>query len=318
MENKNNRFKYPFVSIIFPNFNGRNDTLECIDSLGNLDYPKDKLEIIITDNGSNDGSQIAIKEKFKKISNLGWYKLLLLENKENKGAVEAYNRAIKNAYDRYDYVWKLDNDVVLDSKSLFYLINLSESDKKIGVTGSKDYYNDERHTIWSAGGKVSYFRGSVRNIGVDEEDKKQYDDIKDVDYVGGCSLLIKKGVINRIGLLDKNYFVYFDETDWCIETAKAGYRVIYQPKSIVYHKVSRTTKPNSPFYIYYFTRNNLYFMKKQAKWYHWLVFIPYYVVKSLIYLIYWRIKGLDKHSERSKMFFRSVSDFLNNKMEKQI
>lgn len=318
MENQNKKNKYPFVSIIFPNFNGKNDTLECIDSLCYLDYPKDKLEVIITDNGSNDGSQVAIKEKFKNISNFGWHKLLLLENKENKGAVEAYNRAIKNAHSNFNYIWKLDNDVILDNKSLINLVNLAEKNSKIGILGSKDYYNDEKNIIWSAGGKVSYFRGSVKNIGVDEKDNGQYEEMKDTDYVGGCSLLIKKEVINKIGLLDKNYFVYFDETDWCIKASQANYRVVYQPKSIVYHKVSRTTKPNSPFYIYYFTRNNLYFMKKHAKWYHWLVFIPYYIAKSLIYLTYWKIKGLDKNFERSKIFFKGISDFLYNKMEKQI
>ncbi len=113
-----NNEHFPFVSVVFPNRNGKDDTLECLNSLRKLEYPKNRLEIIISDNGSTDGSQKAIKELFSTMKNERWYNLKLIENKQNLGPCVARNKGIEKANKRYKYIWLMDNDIVRNIKHI--------------------------------------------------------------------------------------------------------------------------------------------------------------------------------------------------------
>lgn len=258
---------YPFVSIIFPNWNGKKDTLECLDSLRKLNYPKSRMEIIITDNGSTDSSQAAITEKYGEMEDERWHNLKLIEIGENIGAPAAYNRGIQQANRNYDYIWKLDNDVVVDPNALVKLVKVGEINERIGGIGPyiKNYYLP--NVSIKQGMNISLWTGNRAILS------------KGHDYASGCSLLIRESVISKIGLLDETYFVYWDDTDFCLRMLRDDYGIQLVRKSIVYHKVSQTTNNiSSVFPLYYMTRNRFIIIGKFSNSLQKIFFIFWYVL----------------------------------------
>jgi len=191
-----------------------------------------------------------------------WHNLKLIKISYNIGAPAALNKAAKAATLDYDYLWKLDNDVVIDQNSLIHLVQTGQEKESIGMIAGTNYYFDEKQTIWGIGGMMDYNFGIARNVGKNQKDTNQYKRSENFDYLPGCALLVKKSVVEKIGLLDEKYFVYYDETDWNIRAKKAGFDLVYPPKAKIWHKASRTTQEGSIFKNYYLTRNKLLFLQK--------------------------------------------------------
>lgn len=248
---------YPKVLVIILNRNGKDDTLECLQSFKEIDYPN--YEIVVVDNGSSDGSQRIIKEKFPYVE--------LIENRENLGFSRGNNVAIRYALrKKVDYVLLLNNDTVVHRHLLKELVEVAEISTKIGIVGPKIYYYDNPKTIWFAGGLINLKRGTVRHIGKNENDIGQFDEVKEVDYVTGCALMIKREVIEKIGLLDEDYSpIYYEDTDWGIKAMKKGYKCVYVPKAKLWHKVSSTMggEMSAP-EMYLMTRNLILFVRKHG------------------------------------------------------
>ena len=236
-KNMQDKRLYPKVSIIILNWNGLEDTVECLESLKDIDYPN--YEIIVVDNGSTDGSCDFLKANFPYVR--------LIENNENLGFAEGNNCGIRQASGKY--VLLLNNDVVVDRYFLKELVNVAESDPAIGAVGAVAYYYDDPQRIWQAAGMISWNRGRIRIVGRNEVDEGQFNEVTEVDYVPGCSMLVRRELFERVGYLDPKYFVYYDETDWCIRAQRAGYRVLYAPRAKVWHKVSASSKEGSGFYV---------------------------------------------------------------------
>jgi GT2 family glycosyltransferase len=224
----------PKVTIVIVNWNGWEDTIECLESLYRIDYPN--YEIIVVDNHSHDDSVKRIKDYTE------GKELTVIENEENYGFAEGNNIGIKYALKYLDpeYILLLNNDTVVDKDFLKELINAGEKNTHIGILGPKIYYYDKTDVIWSAGCRISWKFGRGIQIGTGEVDKGQYDDQKEVEYVSGSAFLIKTEVIDEIGLMDKNYFLYFEESDWTLRANQAGYKSLYVPAAKIRHKVSRS------------------------------------------------------------------------------
>ncbi len=271
--------QYPVVSAIVLNWNGKEDTLECLDSLRKLDYPKDRIEIIVSDNGSTDGSQEAIKKKFEEMKNEGWKKLELVENGVNLGVPAAYNRAWKKVGKDAKYIFKLDNDVVLKNDVLNILVDRMESNSEIGVISPRIvYYSDPKITAHGAG-FIQWWRGKPfwRDSQV----------LVKCDFVMGCASLIRREAIEKLGrFLDERFFVYWDDTDLCLELRKIGYFTYYEPSTYVAHKVSRTTGYESPFRVYYMSRNKVLFMRKHASLVNKLLFCVIHIFWMPVYIVW--------------------------------
>ena len=241
------------VSIVILNWNGLKDTKECLESLKDIDYPN--CEIIVVDNGSTDGSCEFLKANFPYVR--------LIENETNLGVPEGNNCGIREA--RGKYVLLLNNDVVVDRYFLKELVNVAESDPQVGAVGAAVYYYDDPGTIWVAGAMISWNSGGIRIVGRDEVDEGQFNEVTEVDYVPSCSMLVRRELFERVGYFDPKYFVYYDETDWCIRAQRAGNKVMCNTKAKIWHKVSATSgKEGSQFSIYFRTRNRFRFMKKLA------------------------------------------------------
>ena len=258
----------PKVVIVILNWNGKRVTAECLESLMKIDYCNYK--ILLVDNGSTDGSQEYFRGRYPGIE--------LVENGENLGFTEGSNVGIRRAMDcQADYVLLLNNDTITHERFLSELVRVAEYDSGLGFVGPKIYFCDchgQRDIIACAGGHINLWIGKARNIGVHEKDTGQYEDTKIVDWMPGTCLLVRRDVIQRIGLLDSTFFAYMEEIDWCVRGRHAGYASAFVPKAKIWHKVSASG--DALRYRYYLTRNQFWLMKKHASGKQYLSFLVYY------------------------------------------
>ncbi|MBU2037230.1 glycosyltransferase family 2 protein [Patescibacteria group bacterium] len=243
----------PKVFIIIINFNGWSDTKECLESLGQVDY--DNFEVILLDNASKGDYRLPTTDYR--------FKIQTIYNKENLGFAGANNQGIKLALEnKADYVLLLNNDTTVDSDFLSKLVEEAENDESAGIVGPLISFYDDRNKIWSAGGKITNHSTRGELIAYQEIDEGEYQVAEQVDYISGTCLLIKVEVIKKIGLISEDYFLYYEDTDWCVRADKAGWRCLLVPQSKIYHKASKSTQEFSYPYIYYHSRNGLMFSER--------------------------------------------------------
>ena len=171
----------------------------------------------------------------------------------------------------------MNNDTIVDPAALSELVRVAQNDALIGIVGSKIYYYAHPKVIWFAGGSIRFPTGTSLHKGDLEKDEGQYDEIMEVDYITGCSLLIKKEVIAEVGLMDERFFLVFEEVDWNQRASEHGYKILYVPLSKIWHKVSARIGADSPTSYYYIIRNSLLFTFK-----HRMMYIPTVTLNKLI------------------------------------
>lgn len=239
----------PKVTVIIPNWNGMDHIQGCLEALLKSDYHN--FDVIVVDNNSEDGSPKAIAETFPKVQ--------IMRNSENVGFAEGCNVGIRQAMKSGSaYVWLLNNDTLVDPRSLTFLVRAAEKDNSIGMTGSKIYDYDDPNIIRCAGMTINWFRGQIDLIGWHQRDTGQFNNYSDVDGLEGCSLLIRRRVCEEVGLMDKEYFLYCEEIDWCLRARQRGFRCTFVPESIVFHKGGASSgEAYRPILSYYGTRNML-------------------------------------------------------------
>lgn len=293
----------PSVFIIIVTWEAKNDIVECLYSLKKLNYPNYK--IVVVDNASKDGTPRAVKSLFPDV--------ILIENKENLGFAEGNNIGIRFALKRgAHYILLLNDDTVVHPTMLKELIKGAEMDDKNGIGGGKIYYYSDEKRIWFAGGKIDKGCVATHHIG-NEIDNGQYNEQKEVDYITGCMFLIKAAVIKEIGLLDSRFFMYREEIDWCLRAKKAGFKIIYFPEAIIWHKGNTSLGGRqSAFYLYYMTRNGLLIIKKhnrsKNKAHSYILFAYHNVLKELIRIL---ISGKNREKLLMIMALKNgVIDFL--------
>jgi GT2 family glycosyltransferase len=251
--------KLPHVAIIVLNWNGLNDTLDCLESLACLDYPN--YEIVVVDNGSTDGSVEAMRRHFPNVT--------LIENDENLGYAEGNNRGVEYALRTgADYIFVLNNDTILSQDILTRLVVVADANPRVGAVGPKIYYYAQPRRIWFAGGIIDWQRGVTVNLGAGEEDIGQFEQVKSVDFLAGCALLTKRETWKNVGSFDSRFFMYWEETDWCTRARRAGYDLLLVPQAKMWHKVSLANQTSSPRILYYMTRNRLLFLHKNLSFPH--------------------------------------------------
>lgn len=244
---------WPLVYVIILNWNGWGDTVECLSSLEGLEYPD--YEVVVVDNGSTDGSEDKIREACPNVT--------VLQTGANLGFAGGNNVGIRHALEQgVDYVWLLNNDTEVDRGALTALVMEALSDTSIGMVGSKIYYYKPPDMIWFAGGTVNMRTGKTEHILSQQRDVGQWDEPRDMDYVTACSMLVSRETIESIGVLDTMFFLYFEETDWEVRAKSNGWRVRYTPKSTVWHKVSSSSKFNSPTMVFHFAKSSILFARK--------------------------------------------------------
>jgi GT2 family glycosyltransferase len=212
----------------------------------------------VVDNGSSDGSEEIIRRHFPDFE--------LLQTGSNLGFAGGNNVGIRHALDSgADYVWLLNNDTTVAPDSLSELVRRAESDPAVGMVGSKIFFHNRPNKLWSTGGFWSRDGANLEQRGFDQEDEGQYDEPCTVDFLTGCSMLVKAELIRYIGLMREDYFLYWEDADWSRSAIEHGWKLYYAPGSKVWHKVSASVTNRSQRQWYYFTRNACLFIERHVR-----------------------------------------------------
>ena len=275
--------KLPFCSIVILNYNGKHHLKECLTSLRNINYPKERYEVILVDNNSCDGSVEYVRKNFP------WVKILKLD--KNYGAAEGRNKAIeylKKGEEKIDYIVFLDNDTKVEKNWLIELVKVAQKDEKIAVCGSKVlFYNT--NIIQYAGAQMDISGGLIQGEG--EIDNGQYEIVKDVFYAPSCSMLVKFSVLEYFKkCFDPKFFIYFEENDFCWRLKLLGYKIVYVPTSVIYHKSSAFSQKNEKS-DYLMFRNKIWSFKKNLRFplKHVILFLV--SLRILATILFLMIKG---------------------------
>ena len=243
------------LSIITINYNGLKDTCELIDTLP----LKDKsIEVIVVDNASTQDEATAIEQRYPLVK--------VIRSPKNLGFAGGNNLGIKAAQGKY--LFFLNNDTILkfQTSDLRPLINRIESSPMVGMVCPKIKFSWEPQLIQFAGyTPLSPITMRNQAIGCGDTDYGQYDRAHTTPYAHGAAMMVKREVIEKVGLMPECYFLYYEELDWSMMIRRAGYEIWYEPACTVFHKESQTTGQNSPLRTYYITRNRLLFTQRNQQ-----------------------------------------------------
>ena len=239
------------LSIITINYNGLKDTCELIESLPADD---NSLEVIVVDNASTNDEATEIAQRYPYVT--------VVRSDRNLGFAGV---GIKAAHGKY--LFFLNNDTLIHQTSdIQHLINRLESDEKIGLVCPKIRFTWNHQPIQYAGyTPLSSITLRNKSIGCGEEDQGQYDTPHPTPYAHGAAMMVKREVIEKVGMMPESYFLYYEELDWSVMIHRAGYEIWYEPACTVFHKESQTTGQQSSLKTYYITRNRLMFAQRNIQ-----------------------------------------------------
>jgi len=255
------------VCVILLNWNDSHETLACLASLRTVTYPS--FQVVVVDNGSVDDSVATIRAHYPEAT--------VLEAGSNLGFTGGNNLGLRWALEHdADYALLLNNDTVLTPDFVTEIVAAAETDPSVAIVSPIILYDSAPDTLWSAGGSIDWRRGSAEMIGLNAPYTGQYGEAPyDVDFITGCAFLIKAPVMRAIGLLDERFFIYYEDTEWCVRARRAGYRVVVTPRARIWHKISPVAREASPRVHYLMTRNRLLFLRAvgagPTAWLHTLV-----------------------------------------------
>jgi hypothetical protein len=252
------------ITVVLSN-NRRDDTLVCLQTLSQSTYSPHS--IIVVDNVSKDGTVEAIRTQFPEAG--------VVELTQNLGYAGNNNVGIRLALEQgADWVFVLNDDTAVAPDCIAELMRIAESADSIGMVGPMIYHFDERNVIQTAGGRADGL-WRFTHLGHNEDDIGQFPGPHLVDWLSGCALLVKRAVIEQIGLLDERLFMYWEEIDWCLRASRHQWRLMHMPQARMWHKgVQRHYQP-TPAVTYYSTRNQFLILQKHQApvgviVYHWL------------------------------------------------
>lgn len=252
----------PLVTVVIPTYNRKNNLKLLIESILQSDYPQDKLEIIVVDDASNDGTPEEIAKLFPNVK--------IIVNKKERLLAACRNIGILNA--KGDLIFLLDDDNVLASSTIKELARVLVSDKRIGIVGPIMYYYRDPKRIWCAGIKRNHLTTVTTVVGRDHLDFGRFKNAQESEDFPNA-FMIRKSVFRQIGLFAEDYFpIHYDESDFCERARNAGYKVLMVPTAKIWHDVPlqqsdtcRTLKLHTPLRAYYTSRSRIIFTKRYSR-----------------------------------------------------
>lgn len=246
--------EYPAVYVVVLNWNNYEDSKSCLTHLQAATYPN--LRMVVVDNGSRDGSGQQLKTEFPLVE--------FVFNASNLGFSRGCNAGIRNGLEdpECSYVLLLNNDANLAPGGLEKAVAIGQANKRIGLISGKVLRSVESKQFWYAGGDISLWRGQVNIRGHGARDDGQYDEPGEVGFVTGALLLIKREVLETVGLLPEEYFFGVEEMDYSLNVRRRGYKLYYVPEFVAYHEGSGSHWNSDPKFIYNSYRSKLIFQEK--------------------------------------------------------
>lgn len=243
--------KFPTIYTIILNFNGYEDTSNCISSLQLISYLN--YQIIVVDNDSSDNSLQLLIKKFPDI--------VFLKTENNKGYAGGMNIGVKYALgNNAEYILLSNNDIVFEENFLSQLVDTFQNNQNIGIVSPKVLYMHNKDLIYCAGGEFKYYLccGVNRFQGKPDSDFGNKAEI--ITHAEGSCLLVKAEVFQKVGLLNEKYFMYFEDVEFS-QRVRKQFKIFYNSQSKVYHKAGAglSWSNYTPLYYYYFTRNRQLF-----------------------------------------------------------
>lgn len=301
------------IAIVLLNYNSWADTIECLESVLKLDYKNFKIYLI--DNSNDDSSwdniilwakgDLLVKESkypelvfplVKKPINynsfeeedaieVDEFELILIKAKKNNGFASGNNIALKDIVKRgiFEYVWVLNNDTVVPKNSLQVLVSyVTNNESKVGIAGSVLAYYSTPKILQGIGGKYNKWFGTSKPIKNGDNISSLNNNYK-IDYPIGAAMFVSNQFIKDVGLMNEEYFLYYEELDWVVRGKKLGFNIGYCKDSLVYHKVGASIGTGkalvrSEFSDYYTLKNRLKFVKKYYPWYLPTTYLGFLIV----------------------------------------
>jgi GT2 family glycosyltransferase len=297
----------PKVTIIIVHLKGAANLLDCIDSLNQINY--ENFDILVIHNSSSNSSlfdhPIFVDRHIPKIirpgNNLGFARA------NNIGIIEAINS-------NSNYVLLLNDDTVVSPEFLNELINVAEINQDVGMLGPKICYFDQPQKIWFNGATFKKETCQVFSPGSRQPDSHSDNPmLLDSDYISGCSLLVKTNLLDRIGLLDERFFLYWEDVDWGLRVIKAKGRNVIVPSAKIWHKISASTGgPDSPLKAYHKTRSHLLFSKLHTPGTNARLIVKY--GRDVLWLL---AKSTDPHRfVKARAYLTAIIDYYSGKTDK--
>ena len=269
----------PKVGIIILHYGSLANTIECLQSVFALDYPL--FETIVVDNSLHPTDGKTLRELFP---------ITLLSMPENLGYAEGNNQGIAYAI-KHDctYVLLLNNDTVIAKDLLNHFVQTAQTHPRAGCLGAKIFYYDEPTTLWHAGGFLHSKTLRLYHKGYKEIDlANEYNNTAEIEYACGCAIFVTKEVIEAVGFLSKEFFLIWEEVDWCWRIRKAGYRCLFVPQAKVWHKISSGFQVGNSgaLWHYFYFRNRLVFLRYHLPRKQRLVFYFFQFPKELFRMLF--------------------------------
>jgi GT2 family glycosyltransferase len=292
----------PLISIVTLTWNTTDVTVDFLRSLNeHCNYPN--LEVIIVDNGSKEDPTSVLKAIYPRAH--------IILNGKNLGFTGGNNVGIKAA--KGDYLFIVNNDTEFTPGLLEGLLEIFDKYPDAGIVSPKFHYFFHKGTIEYAGyNEVNVFTGRNSMVGCQEKDEGQYNEIKVTNYAHGGGMMVPRKIIDEVGGLFEGFFIYYEEFDWSEQIKKKGYKVYYQPASLIYHKESMTTGKASPFKTFYHTRNRIWFMRRNMKPGNYFIFLVYFTLftipKNTATFI------LKRQNQHLKSFWKAILWHFNHKI----
>lgn len=258
------------LSVILLNYNSEDDTALCLTSLAQI-RTKHHVTIVVVDNSPHKSASLAKKAENGEI--------VYLKQETNTGFTGGNNAGIKYACQHgADYMLLLNNDTIVSEGLIDSLVKTSRHCQDRALVSPKIFFAPgyEFHTdrysksergrvIWYAGGLIDWANVYASHRGVDEVDAGQYDKTTETAFISGCCMLIPRTVIDTVGVFDDSYFLYYEDADYCMRVQKHGYKIIYEPSAVLWHKNAQSSgSSGSSLHVYYQTRNRLLFGMRYA------------------------------------------------------
>ncbi len=259
------------VFVVILNWKQPDLTIECLKSLAKCKGKEYKVYPMVVDNGSSDESV----GKLRKFDT----SLKILETGKNLGFAGGNNVGIKYSLENgADYIVILNNDTELQTNLITYLLKTIEKNDDIGIVSPKMYFakgyefHKDRYkkselgkVIWYAGGILDWKNVYGTNRGVDEVDKGQYEKSKEIDFATGACMMVRSKALKEVGLFNEKYYLYMEDVELSERMKKKDWKIMYEPKATLWHKVSQSSGIGSDLNDYFITRNRLMFGFKYAK-----------------------------------------------------
>lgn len=252
----------PFVCAVVASYNRAYIISETLRALLGQNYPPNRFEVVVVDNASTDNTLEVVRSEFADHLASGKLKVHALE--ANTGSAGSYIHALEVANDSWEYLLKMDEDLVLDPGCLSALVECAVRHVDVGMVGGKVYFYKQRDVLNGVGSFFRPYYAIARGIGVGEKDVGQYDLEQEFDGLAGCMVLISRKLKETVGWFDPDYFLYYDDHELMFRGRRAGLRNIFTPSAIGFHDTGTATsaKYSNPRWLFYSTRGAWMFYYK--------------------------------------------------------